>query len=83
MLASAEKTHKVSTESITRFSDMEVPRDPSQTYYGGGQISELRIVGGGWKLETASTRNALEKFVHVGARRNGAVVAEGNGFKDN
>lgn len=40
-------------------------------------------MGGGWKLGTASTRDALEKFAHVGARRKRAVVAEGNGFKDN
>lgn len=83
MLTSAEKTHKVSTESVTRFSDMEVSGGPSQTYYGGGQISELRSVGESWKMETASTRNALEKSVHEGARKNGAVVAEGSGFKDN
>ena len=83
MLPSTEKTHKVSTESVTRFSDTEVPGDPSQTYYGGGQKSELRSVGRKWEMGTASTRHALEKFVHKGARRNWVVVTEGSGFKDN
>lgn len=69
-LTSAKKTHKVSTESVTRFSDLKVPMDSSQTYYGGSQISELKSMGGKWKMETASTGNALEKFVHEGARRN-------------
>lgn len=45
ILTSAQKTHRVSTESVSRFSDVEVPGDPSQTYYGGGQTSELRSVG--------------------------------------
>ena len=70
------------TESITRFSEMEVPGDPSQTYYGGDQISRLRSVGGRWKMETASTQNAPEKFVHEGERRNGSVVADRSGFED-
>ena len=53
---------------------MRIPGDPSQIYYGEGQISELRSMGGRWKMETASTLNALEKFVHEGAGSRGKWV---------
>lgn len=33
-------------------------------------------------METASTQNAPEKFVHEGERRNGSVVADRSGFED-
>lgn len=33
-------------------------------------------------METASTQNAPEKFVHEGERRNGFVVTDRSGFKD-
>lgn len=34
-LISADETHKVNTENVSRFSDMEVLADPSKSYYGG------------------------------------------------